>query len=148
MILAADGDALVGAWFDGQRYFNGVEPTWDEDDSDPVLRDAVSQLDEYFSGFREEFQIRLAPRGTAFQQKVWAGISEVEFGQTTTYGRLAKAMHKSSAARAVGAATGRNPISIFIPCHRVLGGNGSLTGYAGGIDRKEHLLAHEGSTTQ
>lgn len=143
MILAADGNGLVGAWFPGQAHFSGVAPGWQEDRTDPVLALAAGQLDDWFAGRRRAFELPLAPRGTPFQLQVWRQIACLGFNRTASYGELAAALARPQAARAVGAATGRNPLSIIIPCHRLLARNGALTGYAGGLDRKRALLAFE-----
>lgn len=108
-----------------------------------VLRRAAEQLAEYFAGTRTTFDLPLAPRGTAFQARVWQALATIPFGTTWTYGELARAIEQPSASRAVGAANGKNPISIVVPCHRVIGTSGALTGYAGGMDAKRWLLAHE-----
>jgi methylated-DNA-[protein]-cysteine S-methyltransferase len=112
-------------------------------DDHPVLQRTRQQLAGYFAGERSEFDLPLAPRGTSFQQRVWNLLLTVPFGATTSYGTIAIRLGKPAAMRAVGLANGRNPISIIIPCHRVIGANGSLTGYGGGIERKRWLLAHE-----
>ena len=104
------------------------------------------QLEQYFAGSRAEFELPLAPRGTAFQLAVWQALRSIPPGETTSYGAIAEAIGKPSASRAVGAANGRNPLSIVVPCHRVIGANGTLTGYGGGLERKAWLLNHETST--
>lgn len=109
----------------------------------PVLAQAAAQLAEYFAGQRQNFTIPLAPRGTPFQQEVWRALCAIPYGQTRSYGQLAAALGRPSAARAVGGACRRNPIWLMIPCHRVVGASGSLTGYAGGLERKKALLALE-----
>lgn len=111
-----------------------------------LVEDAARQLDEYFRGERRRFDLKLAPTGTKFQQQVWQQIQKIPFGQTISYGAIAKAIKKPSAARAVGGAVGANPLAIFIPCHRVMGSTGKLTGYSGGngIPTKKKLLALEG----
>ena len=109
----------------------------------PLLERAAAQLAAYFSGGRLDFTLPLAPEGTPFQQRVWQALTQISFGQTQSYGALAAAIGKPSASRAVGAANGQNPIAIVIPCHRVVGANGSLTGYGGGLPAKRWLLAHE-----
>lgn len=111
--------------------------------SHPILRMAAEQLHEYFAGSRRRFDIPLAAVGTEFQRRVWQALLEIEFGQTCSYGDIAREIGQPSACRAVGAANGRNPISIIVPCHRVIGSNGSLTGYGGGEGNKRWLLAHE-----
>ena len=113
---------------------------------DPVLDRAVAQLEEYFSGDRQEFDLPLDPVGTEFQIRVWTSLAEIGFGETWTYGRQAAWLGRPTAGRAVGAADGRNPLSIVLPCHRVVGSSGALTGFAGGLAAKRWLLAHEGVT--
>jgi methylated-DNA-[protein]-cysteine S-methyltransferase len=103
----------------------------------------MRQLTEYFSGKRKTFTITLAPQGTPFQQRVWQALQSIPYGRTLSYGQIAKAIGKPKAARAVGAANGQNPVSIIVPCHRVIGSNGKLVGYGGGLSIKEALLAHE-----
>jgi methylated-DNA-[protein]-cysteine S-methyltransferase len=110
----------------------------------PVLVAAEAQLRAYFSGERTTFDLPLDPTGTDFQKRVWAALLTIPFGETRSYGEIARAIGSPAAVRAVGAANGRNPLSIVAPCHRVIGGNGSLTGFAGGLDAKRFLLAHEG----
>lgn len=109
-----------------------------------AARPAVEELRAYFAGERSDFDLPLAPKGTPFQQDVWRALLEIPFGATASYGAIARRIGRPSGPRAVGAATGRNPISIIVPCHRVVGASGSLTGYGGGLDRKAWLLAHEG----
>lgn len=113
-------------------------------DVSPLLDAAEAQLREYFAGTRRTFDLPLAPRGTAFQQRVWAALRTIPYGETRTYGELAAAIGNPRAARAVGMANHRNPLPILIPCHRVIGADGSLTGYAGGVETKRKLLALEG----
>jgi methylated-DNA-[protein]-cysteine S-methyltransferase len=108
------------------------------------LEDLTTQLAEYFSGTRKTFDFPLAPKGTPFQLAVWHALLEIPYGDTISYAELARRIGKPSAVRAVGAANGANPIPVIIPCHRVIGSNGTLTGYGGGIERKQWLLAHEG----
>ncbi|MFH1688685.1 MAG: methylated-DNA--[protein]-cysteine S-methyltransferase [Candidatus Eisenbacteria bacterium] len=109
-----------------------------------VCEEAVRQIGEYFAGSRQEFDLPIALRGTEFQREVWRGLQSITYGQTVSYGDLARAIGKPAAVRAVGAANGDNPISIIVPCHRVIGSDGGLTGYGGGLERKEWLLRHEG----
>ena len=143
IVLAADGDALIGLWFSGQAHFGaGLRGAADGDCA--VLHDAKAWLDDYFAGKAPETLPKLRPRGTEFQKKVWAELLKIPRGETATYGALAEKL--GSHARAVGGAVGRNPISIMIPCHRVVGKNGSLTGYAGGTERKAALLKIESGT--
>ena len=113
------------------------------DPDHPVLVAAAAQLGEYFAGTRTEFDLPLDPVGTDFQREAWAALCTIPFGETATYGEQAAAIGRPTAARAVGAANGRNPLSIVVPCHRVVGADGSLTGFAGGLDVKARLLAHE-----
>lgn len=113
----------------------------------PVLGETARQLDEYFAGKRRDFTLPLAPRGTGFQQIVWRALTQIPFGVTRSYGELARTIGRPSASRAVGAANGKNPISIIVPCHRVIGANGALTGYGGGLAAKQWLLAHEARFT-
>lgn len=108
-----------------------------------AAREAVEELRAYFAGERSEFEVPLAPKGTPFQQAVWQALLEIPYGTRATYGAIARRIGKPSGPRAVGMATGRNPISVIVPCHRVVGANGTLTGYGGGLDRKEWLLALE-----
>ena len=143
MLLATDGDALIGAWFDGQRYFPSIDAWWQQGNDAPVLRRAKAMLAAYFDGGRAHCDVALAPRGTPFQRAVWNHIHAVPYGETIAYRDLAARVGQPAAARAAGAATGRNPLSIFIPCHRIVGAAGALTGYAGGLDRKRALLALE-----
>ena len=140
IVLAADGDALIGLWFSGQAHF-GAGLREGKNGDCAVLREAKVWLDAYFAGKTPETTPKLAPRGTAFQRKVWDELRQIPRGETVTYGALAKKL--GSHARGVGGAVGRNPISILIPCHRVVGADGSLTGYAGGTCRKEALLKIE-----
>jgi methylated-DNA-[protein]-cysteine S-methyltransferase len=107
------------------------------------LAAAAEQLEAYFAGEREAFELPLLPVGTAFQRKVWAALREIPYGRTTTYGELAAGLGQPTAARAVGLANGRNPIAVIVPCHRVIGRDGTLTGFGGGLDRKRWLLEHE-----
>lgn len=109
----------------------------------PVLALAAAQLAEYFDGARRDFDVPLAPRGTGFQRLVWRELAKIPYGETRSYGELARALGRPAASRAVGAANGRNPISILVPCHRVIAGSGALTGYAGGLAAKRWLLEHE-----
>jgi methylated-DNA-[protein]-cysteine S-methyltransferase len=147
--LAAREDALVGLWFVGQKYDLGTLFSHGEGDS-PALASARAWLDRYFAGEKPSLDDLppLAPDGTAFQRLVWDELLTIPYGQTTTYGaiarRIAESTGRSTSARAVGAAVGRNRISIIVPCHRVLGADGSLTGYAGGVERKAALLKLEG----
>ena len=146
LTLASDGENLTGLWIAGQKYFAAGTPTnLPARDDLPVFMQACGWLDRYFAGQRTAAnELPLAPRGSAFRQSVWRILCEIPYGQTVTYGEIAKRLGVRSA-QAVGGAVGHNPISIIIPCHRVLGSDGSLTGYAGGVDKKIWLLAHEGA---
>lgn len=150
--LASDGESLVGLWIAGQKYFAAtVKDTIAEKPELPVFSTAKKWLDAYFSGKKPAIaELPLAPSGGDFRKAVWDILCEIPYGQCTTYGEIAKKMaaqtgKKSMSSQAVGGAVGHNPISIIIPCHRVVGSNGSLTGYAGGIDKKVKLLEHEGA---
>jgi methylated-DNA-[protein]-cysteine S-methyltransferase len=155
MLVAADG-ALTGLYLEDRE---PTEPdglpragSADRESSRPagtgsideanaqVLAEATRQLDEYFAGQRRGFDLPLALEGTAFQRRVWDALRDIPYGETTSYGRLASEIGQPTAARAVGLANGRNPVSIIVPCHRVVGADGSLTGYGGGLDRKQRLL--------
>lgn len=139
LLLCGDGEALTGV------YFSPFErPDGEPDDHDPVLADTRQQLKEYFAGEREEFDLPMAPSGTGFQLRVWAALREIPYATTTSYGEIARRLELGArGARAVGLANGSNPIPIIVPCHRVVGADGSLTGYGGGLDRKRTLLAIE-----
>ena len=143
--LAATDHGLAGVWFDRQRHSPDMTG-WQRNDGHPVLCEAATQLADYFAGRRQHFDLPLdLSHGTAFQQSVWRALLAIPTGQTTSYGALSTGVGKPAAVRAVGAAVGRNPISVIVPCHRVLGSDGSLTGYAGGLDRKSALLELEGA---
>ena len=133
---------LCGLYFEQHRYFSGTGG-WQADPSHPYLRQARQQLQEYFDGSRKNFDLPLNLTGTPFQLAVWRQLTTIKFGQAVSYSEHAKQIGRAAAVRAVGTAIGRNPLSIIVPCHRVLGKNGALTGYAGGIERKRFLLALE-----
>lgn len=143
LLLARTATGLAGTWFEGQRHFPPVIEAPHSPD-DPLLMRARDQLAAYFDGSAAAFDVPLDLLGTAFQRSVWAALLAVARGGTCTYGEIARSVGKPVAARAVGAAVGRNPVSIFVPCHRIVGRNGDLTGYAGGLDRKLALLELEG----
>ena len=148
ILLAADEEGMTGVWFEAQKYFAAKLPPEDEEGTMPVLGDACRWLDVYFSGREPDFTPKLHLIGSDFRQAVWALLLQIPYGQTTTYGALAKQLAEKQgrprmSAQAVGGAVGHNRIAILIPCHRVVGTNGSLTGYAGGIDKKEKLLRME-----
>ena len=143
LLLTSDGSALTGLYMEPSRKARSTEG-WTQDVTVAPLSAAVRQLTEYFAGTRRVFDLPLCPQGTDFQRRVWRELTEIPYGETRSYGELAKRIDSPSASRAVGLANGRNPISILVPCHRVIGADGSLTGYGGGLDRKRWLLAHEG----
>jgi methylated-DNA-[protein]-cysteine S-methyltransferase len=148
MIAMVEYDHLCGLWFAGQKYAPEDAEGWVENPENPLLSNLSGQLDAYFTGQLPAFDLPLAPRGTPFQMAVWDLLRTIPLGTTTTYGTLARQLAglregRIPSAQAVGGAVGHNPISIIIPCHRVIGADGSLTGYAGGLDRKTALLALE-----
>lgn len=145
LILAASTRGMHGVYFSEHRHFKGTDG-WQSDAQLPLLREAGSQLDAYFAGHRSDFDLPLAGHGTPFQQAVWQALCTIPYGQLLSYGQLAQQLGKPTAVRAVGAAIGRNPLSIIVPCHRVVGATRTLTGYAGGLERKRSLLALEGIT--
>jgi methylated-DNA-[protein]-cysteine S-methyltransferase len=143
MLLTSDGLALTGLYFLGQKYQamppeNRVDEPWAE-----PFAQVRAKLAGYFAGARQRFDVALAPEGTPFQKSVWRALAAIPFGGTLSYFALARLLDAPRSVRAVGAAVGRNPISVIIPCHRVIGSDGSLTGYAGGLERKRKLLALE-----
>ncbi len=144
MTLAATAQGLAGAWFDAQAHHPGALAA-PVDARQRWLREAAAQLSAYFAGGLRRFSLPLDAAGTPFQQAVWRALLAIPPGATTDYGALAATLGKPQAARAVGAAVGRNPLGIIVPCHRVLGRDGSLTGYAGGLARKRALLELEGA---
>ena len=148
MLLVADDEGLSGVYFDGQKHLPRIGADWQPDANHAVIRQAKRELAEYFAGTRTRFELALAPAGTPFQKSVWKAIASVEFGETITYGELARRAGSPGSARAAGAATGRNPIGIIVPCHRIVGSTGSLTGYAGGLERKRLLLDLEAPLSQ
>lgn len=145
LMLVASEQGLTGVYFESHRHMRSFEAR--EVRSHPVLDSARRELGEYFAGTRCYFETALAPHtergGTAFQAAVWEALATIPWGTTWSYSELSRSLGRPSAARAVGAANARNPLSIFVPCHRVVGASGSLTGYAGGMDWKRWLLAHE-----
>jgi methylated-DNA-[protein]-cysteine S-methyltransferase len=140
LLLSGDSRALTGLQFAERA---SVPESWTRDDG--RFSEERRQLREYFAGRRTTFDLPLALEGNPFEQRVWAALQTIPFGTTTTYGELAARLGAPDAARAVGAANGSNPIAIVVPCHRVIGARGKLTGYGGGLDRKRALLAHEGA---
>jgi methylated-DNA-[protein]-cysteine S-methyltransferase len=145
MIVAATDRGIAGIWFEGQRHMPD-HSSWPEQAGHPLLAKAIEQLADYFAGRRTDFDLALDLQGgTPFQQAVWQALLAIPRGGTTSYGSLSRGIGQPAAVRAVGAAVGRNPVSIVVPCHRVLGADGSLTGYAGGLERKTALLKLEGA---
>jgi len=143
MLLVANEKALTSVSFAGQKYAPRIAKDWQRDASHAPLVKAKRELAQYFGGKRKRFSVKLAPSGTPFQRKVWRAIAGVGFGNTLAYAELARRAGRPGAARAAGAATGRNPIGIIVPCHRIVGSNGALTGYAGGLAKKRALLELE-----
>ena len=143
LVADATGHALRGLYLERQKYYPAAASQWPERRSLALFREVAAQLRDYFAGARTRFDVPLAPVGTSFQRAVWKAIAEVPFGETLSYAELARRCGRPTAMRAVGAATGRNPITVIIPCHRIMGSGGELTGYAGGLERKRALLALE-----
>ena len=149
LVLASDGVTLVGCWFENDRFFGyGVDGEMVVEDDLPVFDQARAWLDRYFSGQRPDpHELPLNPGGTAFQHRVWKILADIPYGQTVTYGDIARQMEaesgKKMSAQAVGGAVGHNPLCVIVPCHRVVGTKGNLTGFGGGIDTKVKLLEHE-----
>ena len=144
ILLLAENDVLIRLEFSGKSHAMGVPEN--SQAGSPFLHEVSGQLTQYFDGTRRTFEIAVLPRGTDFQQRVWGFLTDIPWGETRSYGQLADQVGNKGASRAVGAATGQNPISIILPCHRVIGGNGHITGYAGGLEAKRWLLQHEGWT--
>jgi methylated-DNA-[protein]-cysteine S-methyltransferase len=144
LTLVSNGVALTGVYMSDQKGGPDLDSGWlrDEGEFDAVAK----QLAAYFAGERREFDLPLAPHGTDFQKKIWRELCRIPYGETISYGELARRIGQPGASRAVGLANGRNPIGIIIPCHRVIGADGALTGYGGGLDRKKWLLEHEKMT--
>ncbi len=140
LLLVGDGEYLSGLFMTRQRHFPSLDGANEDEDA---FGDAVCQLTEWFEGRRRTFELDVRPRGSVFQQQVWDVLREIPFGETMTYGEVARRAGRAGSARAIGSAVGRNPIGIVVPCHRVVGAGGALTGYAGGLDRKRWLLDHE-----
>lgn len=148
MLAASDGSALTGLWFEGQKHFAAGLNLPGEAKKLPLFDEVKRQLEDYFNGSLRRFSVALRPHGTPFCQSVWNLLEEIVYGETVTYGELAARLNaeanRKTSARAVGIAVGLNPISIIIPCHRVVGAGGKLTGYAGGLECKRSLLKIEG----
>ena len=138
LTLLSDGSAITGVFMPSHKGGPVLDPTWQRDPV--VFAELVAQFDAYFSGELQDFDVALAPAGTPFQQRVWSALREIPYGRTCSYRDIAERIESPKAVRAVGLANGRNPISIIVPCHRVVGANGSLTGYGGGLDNKRLLL--------
>lgn len=138
LLLVGDETGLHELHFEPHRPPEGMPR-----DTDGRLDPVVTQLGEYFAGDRVDFDLRLVPAGTPFQQKVWMALRDIPYGRTTSYGEIALELGQPTASRAVGLANGRNPLAVIVPCHRVIGSNGSLTGFGGGLERKRWLLDHE-----
>jgi methylated-DNA-[protein]-cysteine S-methyltransferase len=143
LLLMSDGECLTGLHTQNDKYKPAIQRDWVEDATARPFDRARIELDEYFAGRRRDFTLPLNPQGTGFQRKVWEQLCAIPFGETISYGELARRVGNPNASRAVGMANSRNPISIVVPCHRVIGADKSLTGYAGGLDRKKALLEHE-----
>jgi methylated-DNA-[protein]-cysteine S-methyltransferase len=141
LLAARDDVGLVELQLPAGKHAQRPRPGWERDDS--AFDDVRTQLNEYFAGTRTEFDLPLHASGTPFQQKVWDALTRIPYGETASYGETAAAIGAPSASRAVGLANGQNPLPIIVPCHRVVGANGSLTGYGGGLETKRWLLAHE-----
>lgn len=141
LLAVRDDTALTGLYLPTSRHPVTPRASWARDDA--AFTDARDQLAAYFAGDRQDFDLVLNPVGTGFERAVWAALREIPYGETTSYGAIAAALGHPDAARAVGRANGRNPISIIVPCHRVIGADGSLTGYGGGLPAKRWLLSHE-----
>jgi len=144
LLLVCNGKAITDLHISAGKYVPAVNSGWLRDESQAVLRQAKHELDEYFAGRLQTFTVPLAPQGTAFQKQAWAALLSIPFGETRSYAQQARAIGRPTAVRAVGAANGKNPIGIIVPCHRVIGANGTLTGYAGGLGNKAFLLKLEG----
>ncbi len=142
LLLAATETGLSGIYYEQHSHFQGKQG-WRYAPQDALLQEAARQLDQYFARQRREFDLPLAPHGTGFQCEVWQGLRGIPYGETRCYSDIAQAILRPKAVRAVGAANGRNPLSIVVPCHRVIGRTGALVGYAGGLERKQFLLALE-----
>ena len=146
LLLAGDEAGLRGISFQSGNRPAAVESEWER--SEEPFREAIAQLDAYFAGLLRRFDLALAPRGTAFQRDVWSALTRIPYGETVSYSELARRIGRPAATRAVGAANGRNPLPIVIPCHRVIGADGSLTGFGGGLPIKRRLLELEAESSE
>jgi methylated-DNA-[protein]-cysteine S-methyltransferase len=144
MLAIANENAVTDLHIVSGKYVPKLDDDWVDSPKLPVFLQLRQELGEYFAGKRKSFDVKLAPEGTEFQKAAWKALTKIPFGQTRSYGEQAAAIGNPKAVRAIGAANGRNPIAIVVPCHRVIGANGTLTGYAGGLDKKEFLLKLEG----
>lgn len=142
VLIARTEEGLAGLWFESQKWYPAPIDA-PECPDDPLLREAATQVTDYFAGRRTRFELPLDLHGSPFQRSVWQALRDIECGATKSYADIARGIGAPQAVRAVGAAVGRNPVSVIVPCHRVLGSGGQLTGYAGGLDRKRALLALE-----
>lgn len=145
LLLISNGEHLTGLYMENSAHPVEVQSEWIESEHSPVFQKTVVQLSEYFNGTLTSFDLPLKMQGTAFQKKVWAALEEIPYGETISYKKLATRIGNPKASRAVGLANGKNPISIIVPCHRVIGANGDLVGYGGGLRRKAQLLELEKS---
>jgi methylated-DNA-[protein]-cysteine S-methyltransferase len=146
--LVCDGRSLTGLYMMSEKHLFVSQSDWVEDDAVAPFAEAKEQLSAYFAGTLTEFDLPLQMQGTPFAQSVWEALKTIPYGTTMSYGALAQQLRQPKASRAVGLANGRNPISIIVPCHRVIGANGKLTGYGGGVERKQWLLNHEWAVLQ
>lgn len=147
LTLLSDGESLTGLWLPKNGQASKPKPDWVQNNAAQPFDKAHEQLDQYFAGRRTEFDLPLAPAGESFQEQVWEELLTIPYGETTSYGAIARKLGDVALARAVGTANGSNPIAIIVPCHRVIGSNGKLVGYAGGIETKKKLLDFEASVT-
>ena len=145
LLLVSNGAALTDLHIMSGKFVPTIAADWQKAEQHPIFQQAAQELAAYFAGQLQVFTLPLAPQGTAFQQAAWQALLQIPFGQTISYGQQATRMGKPQAMRAVGSANGKNPIAIIIPCHRVLGANGALTGYSGGMEHKVFLLQLEGA---
>ena len=143
LLLTSDGQSLTGLYLQGQKHFPEMTAAWQQSEQVNPFGQVQVQLQEYFAHQRQQFDVPIQPQGTDFQRQVWHFLCQIPYGETISYGELAQGIQQPTAARAVGAANGRNPIAVVVPCHRVIASNGKLTGYAGGLNRKQWLLGHE-----
>jgi methylated-DNA-[protein]-cysteine S-methyltransferase len=144
LLLTSDGESLTGLYMGTPSKSPQLDSDWAEKPNAAPLSEVARQLEQYFAGNRKVFDLPLKMEGTEFQKRVWRQLTLIPFGETWSYGQLAKRLENPNGSRAVGLANGRNPIAVIVPCHRVIGADGSLTGFGGGIPRKQWLLSHEG----